>query len=138
VADVSSSRHVVVRAARSSAPKHLLEDGAMSTIRSSREIDSVFRTARRAAHPLVIAMAAPTPGGRAASGRVAYIAGKKLGSAVVRNRAKRLLRAATRQAGGPWPGSDVLLIARPATITASSPEIASAVAAVARRLGLPT
>ena len=54
----------------------------MSTIKSSREIDSIFRDSRRVAHPLVIALIAKTPEGRGHNGRVAFIAGKKLGPAV--------------------------------------------------------
>lgn len=45
-------------------------------------------------------------------GRVAYIAGKKLGSAPKRSRAKRLLREAARLNGAPWQGVRVVLVAR--------------------------
>ena len=87
----------------------------MSTIKSSREIDTLFREAKKAAHPLIIVLAAQTPEGRGRTGRVAFIAGKKLGGAVVRNRSKRVLRAAAQRCQGPWAGYDVLLIARPDT-----------------------
>ena len=83
----------------------------MSTIKSSREIDSIFRDSRRVAHPLVVTLIASTPEGRGREGRVAFVAGKRLGNAVARNRAKRVLRAAARHAGAPWPGHDVVLIA---------------------------
>jgi ribonuclease P protein component len=46
------------------------------------------------------------------SGRIAVIAGKRLGAAPRRNRAKRLIREAVRQSDARWPGYDVLLIAR--------------------------
>ena len=46
------------------------------------------------------------------NGRVAFIAGKKLGNAVWRNRAKRRMRAICRQVGGPFPGYDVAFVAR--------------------------
>jgi len=107
----------------------------VSTIRSSQEIDSIFRTARRAAHPLVIALVAQTPPGRDHYGRVAFIAGKKLGGAVMRNRSKRVMREAVRAAGGPWPGLDVALIARPTTGSAPCDELARAVASVVSRAG---
>lgn len=108
----------------------------MSTIRSSREIDEVFRSAQRSANPLVLVLAATSPMERDPLGRVAFIAGKKLGNAVVRNRSKRVLRAAVREAGGPWPGYDVLVVARPQTAPASSTQVASAIGSALRRLGV--
>lgn len=108
----------------------------MSTIRSSREIDAVFRSARRVAHPLLIALVAQTPDGRGHTGRVAFIAGKKLGGAVQRNRAKRVVREAARRAGAPWPGFDLLLIARPATGASSPVELDEAITSIVRRAGL--
>ena len=77
----------------------------MTTIKSSREIDMVFRTATRVAHPLLIALIAQTPEGRGPQGRVAFIAGKRLGGAVLRNRSRRVLREAARRAGAPWPAA---------------------------------
>lgn len=52
-----------------------------------------------------------------ATGRVAYLAGKRLGVAPKRNRAKRVLREAARLEGAPWPGFRVVLIAREALLT---------------------
>ena len=46
------------------------------------------------------------------NGRVAFIAGKKLGNAVWRNKAKRRMRALCKLSGGPYPGYDVLFIAK--------------------------
>lgn len=108
----------------------------MCTIRSSKEIDAVFRSARRVSHPLLIALVAQTPPGRGHSGRVAFIAGKRMGGAVVRNRAKRVMRAAAARAHGPWPGYDVLLVARPATARAGAAELDAALASLVRRSGI--
>jgi len=108
----------------------------MSTIKSSREIDTIFRTAARVAHPLLIALIAQTPEGRGPSGRVAFIAGKKLGNAVLRNRSRRVVREAVRRAEGPWPGYDVALIARPRTATSSRAELDAAMSSVVSRAGL--
>jgi ribonuclease P protein component len=108
----------------------------MSTIKSTREIDTIFRTATRVAHPMLIALIARTPEGRGPSGRVAFIAGKKLGSAVMRNRSRRVLREAARRAGAPWPGQDVALIARPSTATATVAELDAALSSIMARAGL--
>jgi len=108
----------------------------MGTIKSSREIDTVFREARRSAHPIIILLATNTPQGRGQAGRVAFIAGKKLGNAVVRNRSKRVLREATRRCGGPWDGYDTLVIARPATRDASPEELDNALLAGLIQLGI--
>ena len=53
-------------------------------------------------------------GGQSDSVRVGYTATKKIGNAVIRNRAKRRLREAARLvlADRPMPGIDLVLIAR--------------------------
>ena len=95
----------------------------MNTIKSSREIDMIFRESRRAAHPLGVVLIAKTPDGRGPGGRVAFIAGKRIGNAVARNRAKRVLRATVARAGGPLPGHDVALIANARTGSATPEEL---------------
>ena len=107
-----------------------------STIKSSCEIDAVFRDGARATSQDVIALVRTTPCGRGPTGRVAYIAGKKLGGAVVRNRSKRVLRAAARRANGPWPGFDVVLVARPGTRSSSPDELDRALRSVLARSGV--
>jgi ribonuclease P protein component len=108
----------------------------MGTIKSSREIDVIFRGATRAAHPLLIVLVAQTPEGRGHTGRVAFIAGKKLGGAVLRNRCRRVLREAVRHSDGPWPGFDVVLIARPGTSVASPAELERALRITLRKAGV--
>lgn len=110
--------------------------GAMSTIKSSREISAIFNQSRRVAHPLVVALIAPTPEGRGQEGRVVFVAGKRIGNAVTRNRAKRVLRAALGRSGGPWPGYDVALVARETTGRAPATELDGAIAGIAERAGL--
>jgi ribonuclease P protein component len=108
----------------------------MGTIKSSREIDRVFRESRRAAHPLLIALVSETPQGRGPQGRVAFIAGKRLGGAVLRNRCKRVVRESVRRVGGPWAGFDVLLIARHETPNASAVALDAALLGVLERTGV--
>jgi ribonuclease P protein component len=104
------------------------------TIKSSREIDALFGTGSRAAGSHVMVLARPTPQERGPEGRVAFIAGKKLGSAVSRNRCKRVMREAARRAGAPWRGLDVALVARPSVVTAASDHVAAEVGSLVRRL----
>lgn len=108
----------------------------MGTITSTREIDALFQSAQRASHPLVVALVAPTPEARGSGGRTAFIAGKRLGGAVQRNRAKRVLREAARRAGAPWPGFDVALLARPGAGAATPEDLDRAFASVLRRSGV--
>jgi len=108
----------------------------MSTIKSTREIDTIFRTATRVAHPLLIALIAHTPEGRGRSGRVAFIAGKKLGGAVLRNRCRRVLRETVRRSDGPWAEHDIALIARPGTASATPAQLDAALASVIARAGV--
>ena len=108
----------------------------MGTIKASREIDRVFKTARRTSHPLLIALTAHTPEGRGHEGRVAFIAGKKLGGSVFRNRSRRVLREAVRRAQGPWSGWDVIVIARSGTAQASAAALDEAVRSLLDRSGV--
>jgi ribonuclease P protein component len=108
----------------------------MGTIKSSREIDRIFRGAKRAAHPLLIVLVAQTPEGRGHLGRVAFIAGKRLGGAVLRNRCRRVLREAVRRGSGPWPGWDVVLIAREDTSNAGPAALDRALQGNLKRAGV--
>jgi ribonuclease P protein component len=66
--------------------------------------------------------------------RLTVVASKKVGAAVSRNRAKRLLREAARQVA--WQrGLDIVLVARPAAAIASADDVVSDVARLAAELG---
>lgn len=69
--------------------------------------------------------------------RFAFVVGKRIGGAVVRNRVKRRLRAAARHlAPSLPPGYDIVVIARGPIVTRTSTEMGEALAGVMRRAGL--
>lgn len=84
----------------------------MRTITAAADIERLFAEGNRGTSPLVLVLTSATPLSRGPKGRVIFVAGKKLGGAVQRNRAKRVLRAACARLGGPWEGADTALIAR--------------------------
>jgi ribonuclease P protein component len=108
----------------------------METIKSPREIDRIFREARRVAHPHIVALVARTPEGRGLHGRVAFVAGRRIGGAVQRNRAKRVLREAARRTEFAREGYDVVLIARERTGRCSAGELDAALRTIAERAGI--
>ena len=108
----------------------------MGTIKSSREMDIIFRRAKRTTHLRITVLAARTPEGRGHCGRVAFAAGKRLGGAVTRNRCRRVLRETARRAGAPWNGWDVVLVAGPGTPVACSAELDRALSCALGRLGV--
>ena len=84
-----------------------------NTVKSKKDMDRIFTEGVRASCPLVMVITLPSPtGADATDGRVAFVAGKKLGTAPARNRAKRVLREAARKLGAPWAGQDVVFVAR--------------------------
>jgi ribonuclease P protein component len=106
------------------------------TITSPSDIDRLFKHGRRASHPLLVLLASWSPDGRDPCGRLIFVAGRKMGNAVVRNRCKRVLREAARRAGAPWPGRDVALMARTGLATASPAEIDAALEPLLAQLGV--
>lgn len=90
----------------------------METIKSSTEISSIFSQGKRySASSITLLVQKKAQHDQV--GRVAFIAGKKNGNAVWRNRAKRRLRAVCREIGGPWQGYDVVFVAKSSINTVS-------------------
>lgn len=107
----------------------------MRTLTAHTDIDRLFAGGRRVSHPALLVLGARSPEGPDGSGRVMFVAGKRLGGAVWRNRSKRVMREAMRRAGGPVQGWDLALIARSRTASAAPAEIDRALAAAMVALG---
>ena len=71
----------------------------METIKSKRDFEEVFSGGKRVSHRLVRATVLKCNEGDL--GKVAFVAPKRLGNAVYRNRCKRVLREAARACGFP-------------------------------------
>ena len=80
----------------------------MRTIKSKKEFSEVFSKGTRAQHPLVRVTYLKSDG---EEGRLAFVAAKRLGNAVYRNRCKRVLREAARECGLPREGYSMILFA---------------------------
>jgi ribonuclease P protein component len=66
------------------------------------------------------------------------VASRKLGGAVVRNRAKRLIREVFRTENEPAVPADLIVIPKAAVTTAKAAAVASDYEATLKRLGLST
>lgn len=85
------------------------------TIKSKDEMERLFREGRRSSSYMLSVLVLPSP---RPQGRCAFVAGKKLGPAPVRNRCKRVMREVARELGSPWEGHDVVFVARRKVATA--------------------
>lgn len=104
----------------------------METIKSASEFGRVFSRGRRLNDRLVRIRLLRTGG----AGRVAFVAPKRLGNAVHRNRCKRMLREAARSAGLPREGVDVILLATADTHDASVADVGRSLERLLSRGGL--
>jgi ribonuclease P protein component len=90
----------------------------MLRLRSATDFERVRRDGRSFAHPLIVLVACRQPAEASAASRLGFAAGRGVGSAVKRNRAKRRLRAAVRAQAHAIPaGWDLLWIARAPCVT---------------------
>ncbi|MFZ0548973.1 MAG: ribonuclease P protein component [Candidatus Promineifilaceae bacterium] len=89
------------------------------------DFEQLRKHGRRWHHPLALLIVHQT---NLPISRFAFSAGKRVGKAVVRNRAKRLLREAVRhQLTVISSGWDCLFVVRPATVQATYAEVEEAV-----------
>jgi ribonuclease P protein component len=103
-------------------------------LRRSVDFERVRQEGRAWSHPLLVLVAAPNPVGLT---RIGVVAGRRLGTAVARNRAKRLLREAARHLYPRLaPGWDLVLIARPPILTVKEPQVEAALERLTGEAGL--
>jgi ribonuclease P protein component len=94
----------------------------------------VRRTGKSQAHPLLVVVASRTA---LPVSRFGIVAGKAVGGAVQRNRAKRRLRSAIHAfLSELQPGHDVILIARPALVEAPWADVRTAVGRLLEQAGI--
>jgi ribonuclease P protein component len=93
---------------------------------------------RKWAAPGLVLQAARAPEAEADAVRVGFTATKRLGSAVVRNRAKRRLRAAAAAVlpAAAKPGHHLVLIGRSETLSRKFSDLKTDVAAALAKLGI--
>lgn len=104
-----------------------------STVKPAQDIERLFKQGKPFRTRFFTIRCIQTPEERDQSGRVAFIAGKRLGNAVMRNRSRRVLRELFYRSDGPWEGYDVAFIANHRTARASMDELDAAYAKVISR-----
>lgn len=106
----------------------------METIKSKREFEEVFSLGKRANGRLarVICLKGDGPD----FNKVAFVAPKRLGNAVYRNRCKRVLREAARQAGLPRRGTKTIILSTGRTASSHPAEVSENLIVLLRRCGV--
>ncbi len=100
-------------------------------LRKSADFERVRRSGKSFAHPLVVLIVHDNPGEGV---RIGVAAGRSLGMAVQRNRAKRMIRAAVHSMlNHIRPGHDLILIARRPMIEADFHNLQEALLTLLRR-----
>ena len=101
---------------------------------SSIDFKRVRRTGKSYAHPLIILVVSPN---QKEISRFGITAGRTVGGAVVRNKAKRRMREVIREhLPSIEPGWDIILIARSPIAEAKMPQIRKSIAGLLRRAGI--
>jgi ribonuclease P protein component len=101
---------------------------------SSTDFERVRRLGKSYAHPFIVLIALPS---EVDNSRFAVAAGRSIGKAVQRNRAKRILRETLRPLiPSIASGWDMVLLARKPITTAAYPEIEAAIKTLLSRANL--
>jgi ribonuclease P protein component len=107
--------------------------GSAPRLRRSRDITRVLKAGSRAQSRRMVLYVAPGTG----ASRAAWVAGRRVGGAVARNRARRLLREAWRRlASGVPAGYEFVLVARGPFGQAKATEVVEEVEGLLRRAGV--
>lgn len=93
----------------------------------SHEIEQIMVEARPSRGERVVVFLAP------GAGRLAVVASRKVGGAVQRNRARRILRAAWREVSSLAAGRDAVLVARAPIAGATTGELVAEMSELVRR-----
>jgi ribonuclease P protein component len=102
-------------------------------IRRRGEFQRVFDAGRRAHGRYLTIVFAPTG---TPQSRLGIVASRKVGGAVERNRAKRLIRETFRTSDSPSPPVDLVVILKPGSHTLRAQELGRDYHATLKRLGL--
>ena len=107
----------------------------METIKSKQDFEKVFQSGKRLNHRLVRLTVSPVEEG--VRSRVAFVAAKRLGNAVCRNRCKRVLRAVARESSvAEVQGYDVVLIANRRTCDVAHAELVRSLDDLVKKAGM--
>jgi ribonuclease P protein component len=108
---------------------------ALARLSSPNAFRAVFANGRSYARGVIVVYVAKRSDG--GQPRVGYVVSRKVGGAVARNRAKRLLREALRLEGGGIPeGTDLVVVARPSIAGSGYQTVAADVRSVLDAAGL--